>query len=139
MTASAAKRMCSGKRSTSRPTVICAMAPHRNTAVVRPPTASSEISLPTRSSTIFGSETEIVLNTKPALNATMTKRANSVTAIGNGSDTSAVVENEPRIDQAGGDADHARHQKCAAPGECRRQHCRDAGGERDAEIAANTV
>ena len=68
-------------RSTSRPTVICATAPHKNTAVVRPPTSTSEIPLPIRSSTIFGSATEIVLNTTPALSATMTKSAKITAAI----------------------------------------------------------
>ena len=69
-------------RSTSRPTAICASPPHRNTAVVRPPTATSEMSLPTRSSTILGNATDRVLNTSPALSATTTKRPKIVAATG---------------------------------------------------------
>ena len=91
MTALMANRMCSGKRSTSRPTVICASAPHRNTAVVKPPTSTSEMPPPTRSSTIFGSATEMVLKTSPALSATTTNRPKIIAATGVDSATSAAA------------------------------------------------
>ena len=74
-----------------RPTVICATAPHRNTAVVRPPTATSEMPLPTRSSTIFGNEIEMVLKTNPALSATTTKRPTIIAAEVADIDTSGEV------------------------------------------------
>ena len=49
-----------------RPTVNCATAPHRNTAVAMPPTAASEKVLPMRSSSSFGNAIVTVLNTRPA-------------------------------------------------------------------------
>src|SRR5579863_9527993 len=79
MMAAAANKTCTGKRSTKRPTVSCAIAPQMKTAVVNPPTATSEI-LEIRSSTIFGKATESVLNTNPADSATTTNRPNSATA-----------------------------------------------------------
>ena len=116
MTALMANRMCSGKRSTSRPTVICATAPHRNTAVVRPPTATSEMPLPTRSSTILGSDIEMVLKTSPALSATTTNSPKIIAAdvsdsddVGRGAARRGVsrffIGNEPEIDRAGHNAD----------------------------------
>ena len=57
--------------------------------MVTPPTISSEMPLPTRSSTIFGSEIEMVLKTRPALSATTMNRPNIIAATGAGSTTSA--------------------------------------------------
>src|SRR5271155_3812411 len=79
MAANTANRMCNRKRSTSRPTANCVIAPQMKTAVVRPPISTSEILL-TRSSTIFGRATDSVLNTSPADKATTTKRPNIVAA-----------------------------------------------------------
>ena len=52
---------------------------------------------------------------------------------------SPLVGNHPEIGDAGGDADQARHEEGAAPGERRGQGGGDAGCERDAEIAADAV
>ena len=93
MMARIANRICGGKRSTSRPTVSCATAPHRNTAVVRPPTSISEMPL-MRSSTIFGSATEMVLKTRPALTATRRNSAKITTASVVDIDTSGDFERD---------------------------------------------
>ena len=74
--------------------MICATAPHKNTAVVRPPTATSEIPLPTRSSTIFGNATAMVLNTRPALSATTTKSPKTMAATVADRATSGALERE---------------------------------------------
>ena len=50
-----------------------------------------------------------------------------------------LLRNEPQIDRAGRDADHAGNEKGAAPGQRRRQRRRDPGRKRDAEIAADAV
>src|ERR1700683_3399159 len=75
----AANKMCTGKRSTRRPTVSCAIAPQIKTAVVSPPTASSEMP-EIRSSTIFGNATDSVLKTNPADSATSANSPSRTTA-----------------------------------------------------------
>ena len=50
-----------------------------------------------------------------------------------------LFRHHPQIDRGGQDAHDPRHQECAAPRERRRQCRRDAGGERNAEIAADAV
>ena len=62
------------------------------TAVANPPTASNGMSMPSRSSTILGNATEIVLNTKPALSATMTNSTAMMAAIVGDSKTSGARE-----------------------------------------------
>ena len=51
----------------------------------------------------------------------------------------AVVRHHHEIGDPGRDADHGRHQERAAPAEPCGQARRDAGGERDADIAADAV
>ena len=64
--ATTSENSCVGvMRSTSRPTTICPSAPQRKTAVARPPTASSEMLAPSRSSTILGSAIDSVLKVRP--------------------------------------------------------------------------
>ena len=140
MTASTAKRMCSRKRSTSRPTAICAIAPQMNTAVVSPPISTSEMLL-TRSSTIFGSATDNVLNTSPAAQRDDDEKTEDGRRdggrqrhVGRSAARGFVlrlVGNEPDIGGAGRDADDARHEEGAAPGQ--------RGGEERGDPAASEM
>ena len=51
----------------------------------------------------------------------------------------AVVRHHHEIGDTGRDADHGRHQERAAPADPSGQSRGDAGGERDADIAANAI
>ena len=51
----------------------------------------------------------------------------------------AVVRHHHEIGDAGRDADHSRHEERAAPADPCGQRRGDAGGERDADIAADAV
>ena len=150
MTAPMANRMCSGKRSTRRPTVICATAPHRNTAVVRPPTMTQRDAVADalvddlRQRDRHGVEDQAGAERDHDEQAEDHRRGRlGQRDVGRGAALGRVRAlssgTSQIIDDAGRDADHARHQESAAPGERRGQRRGDAGGERHAEIAADAV